>query len=347
MPVIDTKELHAEFPENRIVLLNGRELVCYPKAEALSDVIDDSLKLDTTGQYLSVGKNTNVKKTEKESDKTIFTNNAFYFYRHIERIFSDSRMFLAPVPIQSGMAYSGTSGFRNPTLGVYLEWWLNCEVDMTKDKNGKDALTYHLAGSPLSGCNHCTCVYPDGTTMDISHYPFRSVWSMFMKVNNRYTMAKATYEAYSLEEVLRILKETEESKESELASRLLIEEAHMNALVRQFNRLKEAYKALDDKYKELSVLFHKKELDEFQTEYLSRKESVRLEIESLDEQRAVCRKQMKQGTITNVEYQHIIAPLTRKKKDLEFQLASFKMERMNQLVSSGYITHDAIERYLG
>lgn len=348
MPIIDTKELISEFPENSIVLLDGKELACYPKEEATAENVDDNLKLDTTGRYLIIGNRRRAKapEEEQESETTLFTDNAFLFYRNIHRIFSDSRMFLAPVPIQNGMAYTGTSGFHAPTLGIYLEWWLNCEVDMTKDGKGKDALTFYIAGSPLSGCNHCACVYPDGTTKDISHYPFRSVWSMFVKINKRYAEAKAKYEAYSLEEVVEILKEADNCKESELASRLLVEEAHTNVVRRLLNRQKEEYKELRDKYRELTVLFHQKELNDFRTEYLSWKEAVRLEIESYNEQKAVYKKQMKKGLITNVEYQHLVTPLTRKRKEMEFKLSEFKMDRINHLLKSSHITYASIEKYL-
>lgn len=348
MPIIDTKELISEFPENSIVLLNGKELSCYPKAEATAENVDDNLELDTTGRYLVIGNRCKAKATEEEQESktTLFTDNAFLFYRNIHRIFSDSRMFLAPVPIQNGMAYTGTSGFHTPTLGVYLEWWLNCEVDMTKDGKGKDALTFHIAGSPLSGANHCSCVYPDGTIKGISHYPFRSVWSMFMKINKRYAEAKAKYEAYSLEEVVEILKGYNNGRESELASRLLAEEAHTNVAVRLLNQLKKTYKELQDKYHDLLVLYHKKELDDFRTGYLSRIESIRIEQESVKEQKAIFRKQVKQGLITNAEYQHLITPLSKKIKEMETQLSLFKMERINYFLKLGNISYANILNYI-
>lgn len=208
MAIIDTKEFNTTFPKNKIVLLNGKELICHPKVECTDNITDDELKIDTTGTFLSVGKKSQNKVSKKvmAPNEQLFLDNAFYFLNNADKIFSDSRMFLAPVPIQSGIAYTGTSGFHNPTLGVYLEWWLNCETDVTKDKKGRDALTYYIAGSPLSGMNHCACVYPDGKSKDISHYPFREVWSTFMKINNRYSESKAQYEAYTLEEVVNILK---------------------------------------------------------------------------------------------------------------------------------------------
>lgn len=201
------------FPENRIILLDGRELECYPK-DGVTESIDNTLMLDSSGVFISVGaqsKTSDKKRSESKetSEKELFLKSAFLFYRNAERILSDSRMFLAPVPVQSGLAYTGTSGFRKPTLGVYIEWWKNCKADITHDNNEEEALTYHMAGSPLSGNNDCSCVYPDGRTESVVHRPFIPVWKSFMEINTRYDEAKSKYEAYSLEEVLELLLKTE------------------------------------------------------------------------------------------------------------------------------------------
>ena len=58
---------------------------------------------------------------EREKEVKLFLNNAFLFLKNKDRIMSDSRMFLCPVPIQNELAYTGTSGFHHPALGVYLE----------------------------------------------------------------------------------------------------------------------------------------------------------------------------------------------------------------------------------
>jgi len=194
--------------DDRIILTDGRELTCQLKDEGNEDFpMDDSLSLDSTGEYLGVGNKPSVKKeTDKDSkDVDLFLRNAFFFYQNAERILSDSKLFLTPVPIQSGLAYTGTSGFRNPTLGVYVEWWLNCSVDITKDKRGQDALTYRLAGSPLSGSNKCSCVYPDGHSEIIVHSSFMPLWTLFIDINQRYSKAKEMFKAYTLEEAVIVL----------------------------------------------------------------------------------------------------------------------------------------------
>ena len=203
------------FSEDRITLLNGRELVCLPKQEQPDVIDEDFLRIDTSGQYLIVGNRKRSQKRqdikhEKVEDKEsenlrFFLDHAFYFYENADRILRDSRMFLSPVPTCCGLAYTGTSGFKNPTLGIYIEWWTNVNGPATKDMEENDALTYHIAGSPLSGMNTCRCVYPDGITKSISHHPFSRIWRSFIDINTRYTEAKQRYEAYTLQEVWELL----------------------------------------------------------------------------------------------------------------------------------------------
>ena len=189
-----------------ITLIDGRELSCVLKSEQPEKIKTCQLELDTTGQYLSIG---NKPKNLSESDEYeaerqynhhIFTENAWFFLDNAERIFSDSRMFFAPVKIQNGLAYVGDSAFRNPTLGTYLEWWLN-HKEAAVDANGN--LVWYISGSPLSGRNCCSSATPDGKQVDIAQRTkFLDIWTTFSEVNNRYNEAKQRCESYSLEEVL-------------------------------------------------------------------------------------------------------------------------------------------------
>lgn len=199
------------FPYGKITLLDGRELVCHPLEKA-KQLDLNNIEFDTTGLYLTFGKQKRKRKIEDDAVlvkrvamQNMFIDNAFFLYENREHIFSDSRMFLAPVPIENAIAYTGASGFRNPTLGVYLEWWCNCEGAMFTGNNGQRNLVYHLAGSPLSGANSCTAVSEDGTRERISLRPFSDYWLTFIKINQAYSEAKSKYEAYTLEQVIDIL----------------------------------------------------------------------------------------------------------------------------------------------
>ena len=216
------------FPEGKITLLDGRELECYPciselkgencNVKGLHDspgrkAVDyNNLEFDTTGRYLSFGKKRGrskkyVEDLEMFTERQLFVDNAFLLLQNRERILQDSRMFLAPVAVESGLAYTGTSGFRNPTVGVYLEWWSLCEGALRRDENGVRSLVYRLAGSPLSGVNSCTAIREDGREETVSLRPFSDYWRSFMKINQRYSEAKSWYQAFTLQQVVEMVSE--------------------------------------------------------------------------------------------------------------------------------------------
>lgn len=144
-----------------------------------------------------------------QAEQRLFYDNAFLFLAHSERIMNDKRMSLAPIPIQSGLAYTGTSGFHNPTLGVYLEFWQNCHLATRIDGNGIKSLLCRIAGSPLTGSNKCDVVYEGGMVESVQLPCFRPVWHEFIEINKRYNEAKATGECCSLKQVVEILAKEE------------------------------------------------------------------------------------------------------------------------------------------
>ncbi len=201
---------------NYIELMNGVQLPCFPKAEA-AEATDNSLSLDTTGEYLQVGRRKPTADKKNQDDETkagkeLFCDNAFLFLAYKDRILNDSRMFLAAVPIQSGLAYTGTGGFRNPTLGVYVEFWLNCPSATFVDDKDRKGMVARISGSPLSGCNACDVVFDDGKVESTSLKSFRDVWHTFMDINKRYDEAKATSESYTLQQVVGILKKEDDGR---------------------------------------------------------------------------------------------------------------------------------------
>lgn len=206
---------NTEPTENSITLMNGAVLECFPKESQPCDIEPDKMQLDATGKYLSIGNKKPYQGKEKapiapteeleQQQKKLFTDNAFYLLAHSERIMRDSRMFLAPVAVHNGLAYTGTSGFRNPTIGIYLEWWNECARALRTDDEGNRSLVFYLSGSPLSGANCCAEVYEDGRIESVSVHSFIDHWRPFMAINQRYTEAKHMHLAYTLQQVLDIL----------------------------------------------------------------------------------------------------------------------------------------------
>ncbi len=196
-----------------IELLNGKRLACYPLEQQPETVEPTNLSLDTTGEYLVIGTRKPRRKgqrpgpsPEEQELRQLLTSNAFYLLEHADRIMSDSRLFLAPVDLGSHLAYVGRGGFKNSTLGVYIEWWLTCEGAQRLETPEHPELVFLLAGSPLSGNNSCGVVDKDGNSRHTWLKGFPSMWRPFVTINRRYSEAAQRSQRYTLQEVIDILK---------------------------------------------------------------------------------------------------------------------------------------------
>ena len=136
-------------------------------------------------------------------DGEIFKKNAHFLFENRERIFADSRMFLAPVNVMSGAAYIGS--LVKPTVGTDIEWWLG---------RGKEELAYFVSGSPLSGANVSRAIAKDGSLVPLpSPGIFLNLVKEFTNAHKRYIAERRCFEAYSLLEVVMRLKNAIHSAE--------------------------------------------------------------------------------------------------------------------------------------
>lgn len=273
----------------------------------------------------------------------LFLNNAFLFYRNAHRILSDSRMSFATVPI---ILEKSKKGIRYVTLGALVEWWLNCEEDVTKDKEGHDALTYHLVGNALTGTNQCYCVYPDGQAEKIILNNFGLAWSSFMNTCKKYAETPEGIDVLTLEEVVNVLANAEMSIEAKLSTQLIKEERQRVVLEKKYDKLNSQYITLEDRYYHLAIEHHRVKLEEFRKEYILRKDKTDTAIRQLEEMRAEYRTQMKQGLITNVEYRRLFMDLEKQKKAIHSDFVKFKYDAIQEIEESGFITSLMIERFL-
>lgn len=273
----------------------------------------------------------------------IFLNNAFLLYRNAHRILSDNRMSLAKVPIIYEKSKKGTIYV---TLGALVEWWLNCEEDVTKDKDGHDALTYHLVGNALTGTNQCYCVYPDGQAEKIVLNNFGTAWSSFMNTCKKYSETQEGIDVLTLEEVVNALANAEMSIEAKLSIQLIKEERQRVVLEKKYNKLNSQHITLEDQYYHLAIEHHRVKLEVFRKEHILRKDKTDKAIRQLEEKRAEYRTQMKQGLITNVEYQRLFMDLEKQKKTINSEFIRFKYDAIQDLEDSGFITSLMIERFL-
>ena len=348
------KEVNNLFPEGKIILTDGRILDCYSLAEQKPEKIEsDSLELDTTGQYLTIGRRKPIPvpkhSTTFEEQRQLFIGNAFYLLAHKERILSDSRMFLCPVAIQSGIAYTGTSGFRKPTLGVYLEWWGLVEEAMRTDKKGRRSLVYQLAGSPLSGRNSCGAVREDGRTEAVSLSSFSRHWGPFMHLNQRYTEAKQLYQAYTLQEVLDILHQEDDNSKADFTAMIDVQfmKHEIELLNYRIKNIKAECDRWHDKYTDALIRYNEEGMRQVYADCEIFEANVTKEINALKAQKKDLKANLKRGRIDNISYQRQLTPLKKRIGDLLSQISCYKCEKVQgTFPDEKDINFSMIEKYV-
>ena len=339
-----------EQQQNCITLMNGEVLECFPKESYQGNFVPDKMKLDATGTYLSIG-NKPCKPQPRtaedvEQQKKLFTDNAFYLLAHSERIMHDSRMFLAPVAVQNVLAYTGTSGFHTPTLGIYLEWWNECSIAMRTDKDGNRSLVFHLAGSPLSGANHCAEVFEDGRVEPVQVSSFISHWQPFVNINTQYDEAKHIYQAYTLEKVLEILHAEDRDGwdySAEIKERFM--QSEINELKKKVERLTKESEKWCSMYADTFMKYKDAEISEAFTTFQSFREECEAQISSIKMRKRALKSELKSGRMDNIIYQRTLTPLNQQIKDLEFRVSTKKYELINKYLSEG-ISYSTLESYM-
>lgn len=346
------EEKKFQHPEGKIKLLDGRVLDCYQSQRLKCEPLSNDLEIDTSGVYLSMKKPIGSRpvKDEREDEEKelerLFLSNAFVLLDNRERILSDSRMFLCPLPIRNGLAYTGTSGFHHPTLGIYIEFWLHCPAATVMKDNGEKWLLWHIAGSPLSGSNRCSLVNSQGEWKCEQVSSFSGIWRPFMEINSRYNEAKSKYDAYTLRRVLSILDSEGKTVNYKNQEHVFFLEQTINDLKRCIYSLQGYANHILKKYHNALLKYNRDKLKSFLEEYDRRKNILNQRLEEIQQERIILRKRMKSNEIDHKEYQKLWMPLGREKRKKIWELDWFATDTLITLLGYERITLEEVREFL-
>lgn len=341
----------------KITLIDGSKLDCYPIALPSEETVSGEFSLDTTGEYLQIGKKPHVvtdkditeRRKQEDIDARLFYEHAHLFLANADKILSDSRLFLAPVNIVNGLAYTGTSGFHKPTLGIYIEWWLY-NKDASIDAKG--CPIWFISGSPLSGSHACSAVDRKGKTHRAQlNGSFMAVWRSFVEVNNHYNEYKGRYMAYDLQEVIDVLEGTSDSQQIFKLHLRLEKVRYDNHIANLKNALKLSKElSLEYKVKIQRLIFqqHREEATEYYNKCINLQTVARLAREYFYEQRIDLRKALRSGNIDNITYERTLIPFKKKAKEAECQCCEYEREGLNKVFGedASYFDFNTIEGLL-
>lgn len=321
--------------KTKFTLLNGTELEGILKSSQPENLEPATLSLDTSGEYLSMEKKPKkipqnlLTAAERQYRHHLFTDNAWLLLEHAEEIMSDSKMFLTRVPVQNGLAYTGTSGFRCPTVGVYLEWWQNYP-DAAIDKNGN--LVWYISGSPLTGRNCCSSVTPQGEQVPIAQRTsFPAIWKSFMDVNNRYNEVKQTCEAYTLEQLLAKLRGEDyrvklvEMKHELLEEMLYDKTESLNKTIRyKEHQIESLYKLNRD----LQLHYLHNRVMEFGRAYFEKEKNNETVVVKYHEDRRDLKQRLHSGIVNQRDYHALLAQISKEYREKKSELSQFAQKFM-------------------
>lgn len=323
---------------NCFELLDGSILEGYPVANP-SDPVSNDFVLDTSGVYLSFGrKRTTTPREDAEErlrEEKLFYENARLFLANADKILKDSCLFLTPVPVQSGLAYTGISGFRQPTLGVYIEWWHHY-VDDAIDRNG--CPIWLISGSPLSGCHACRAVDINGESHNAELCGrFSDVWVSFVKTNSRYDKAKARFMAYTLEEAIALLKK-ETTENQLLKTHIRLEHLKFSKmteyLLSELRTVREEAKQHKDRMIKLLVETNREAVTTYHEKCLSLQTVAKLRYEHFLKRRTELRKQLHAGEISSKEYQQTFHSIKIERRDADFAVQNYEQAGLTEILGN-------------
>ena len=281
-----------------------REYGYFPEGEA------DSSGLDTTGHFLSIQKKPvpAPRSEEQLREEKLFTVNAFLFLANYSRILSDSRMFLAPVYVRNGLAYSGY--LQTATLGGYIELWLNCPSSVVFGREDRMSLVWFISGSPMSGANACSVVDEDGNRRTEAISTFYKLWTRFANIAGYYKDAKTKFEAYTLEEVVAILKRETSERDYRWNIRWVYNFTRGSKLQEENDilraRCSDAETRRDDyqkKWYNALFLSRKERTVEFFRSYMRHEEDRKAREDVLKEEKSALKRRLKNNELSNKECQ--------------------------------------------
>ena len=138
-------------------------------------------------------------------EQQLFADSAWLLYNNRERILADPRMAYAPIDMGNWLMYSGERAFKGATIGVYLDWWQECEEAIVRGGDGKKRLIVHFGGSPLSSLNECQMVDENGMVSETHVQNVHILWRPFCDICRRYADGEKPEYPYCLEEVMQKL----------------------------------------------------------------------------------------------------------------------------------------------
>lgn len=255
-----------------------------------------------------------------------FAQHAFFFVQHSREILGNKQLSSVYVPVQNKVAYTNPDGFRNPTLGTYLEWWMECK-EAVVETDGRKWLIWRIEGLPIREFNTCYIVDEKGESRPYVAGCFSHLWRSFKAINKRQNREN-DLEPLTLKEAIDKLENSaiEEKGHYRLSAENFFLRHDNIALSNKAETLQRQCQNLKMELADARISLQPDWFRNFYRQYKEACQQTSERKEMLQEQRRILRQRLKNSELTNTEYQHLLQPISKELHELSDPYTSFLWE---------------------
>lgn len=261
-------------------------------------------------------------------DLQFFLSHAFYFLAHREIIIENPEMFMAQVPQRiQGLDHQ-------PFLGTYLDWWTTFEKSIVINREKNICLIYAFAGNPMTGGNYCSMVDADGNTSPTRVDYFIGCLQSFGASSCRTNKPmQGQVEAWTLQQTYQRLVEMTGDINNTLPENLLhkIYQDHIDSLKLRIKELYQRNFELSDEVMKTKLELHFDEIYPICLAYQRLEKNTESKLAAIQRARRALKRKLKDGSISNIDYQKVWGKWRKKKELLQYTLRKFGMDELKEM----------------
>lgn len=287
----------------------------------------------------------NMKKIERQHED-LLTQNAFTLLRNYRRILNDPRMRYATIKYTCGEAKNGVKDLTNPTVGAYIEWWINNNT-ICYYYHQDYTLCYKLFVNDSWMNASLKYTSESGATYDMPTLNSRELWANFETSIAKHSLSNEEgITPYTFEQVIETLNALPTTDCGIDAVEFFYQKQYIGQLEYEIKKLHYEKNIVTRKYHHLLMSEKRTELEELYNKY----HSLNVKLFELKEEKfdmsATVKKDVKKGAISQKDANKVLDSIEKEISDTEDELNKIRHEELGTLFPNEWIHIEEIKEFL-
>ena len=256
----------------------------------------------------------------------LLKENAFTLLRNHHIILNDPRMRYATINITCGKAKNGVKNLTNPTVGAYIEWWINNNTICYYYHQGY-TLSYKLIVNDSWMNASLKYTSKSGTTYDMPTLNSRELWANLETSIARHSLSNEEgITPYTFEQVIETLKALPTTDCGIDAIEFFYQKQYIGQLEYEIQKLHYEKNIVTRKYHHHLMSEKRTELEEFCDKYCSLNKKIAEVLEEKYNMSATLRKEVKNKAISREDADKVLDSINKEIATLEWE--QFEMNQV-------------------